>query len=129
MQILQSMVSGFTHALLPLRGCGESHGLRPLPPAPLYDVIHGLHPAARWAVGRPCWSPRRDGQNSQRVSTSGSASCCFGSLASGCQLSQYSSVPEAENGRHLEECWGLQHSICGHLEKPRETPPNQRTDP
>ena len=33
LQILQSMVSGSNHALLPLRGCGESYGLRPLPPA------------------------------------------------------------------------------------------------
>ena len=29
-----SMVRKFTHARLPLRGCGESYGLRPLPPAP-----------------------------------------------------------------------------------------------
>ena len=34
MQILQSMVRKSTHARLPLRGCGESYGLRPLPPAP-----------------------------------------------------------------------------------------------
>ena len=34
LQILQRMVSGPNHALLPLRGCGESYGLRPLPPAP-----------------------------------------------------------------------------------------------
>ena len=34
LQILQSMVSGSNHSLLPLRGCGESYGLRPLPPAP-----------------------------------------------------------------------------------------------
>ena len=29
----------FHHALLPLRGCGESQGLRPLPPAPQHDVM------------------------------------------------------------------------------------------
>ena len=34
LQILQRMVSGPNHALLPLRGCGESYGLRPVPPAP-----------------------------------------------------------------------------------------------
>ena len=34
LQILQSMVSGFNHALLLLGGCGESPRLRPLPPAP-----------------------------------------------------------------------------------------------
>ena len=28
------MVTNSTHARLPLRGCGESYGLRPLPPAP-----------------------------------------------------------------------------------------------
>ena len=48
MQILQRMVSQSDHAVLPVQGCGESSGLRPLPPA--------SYSFSRLHLGRLCTS-------------------------------------------------------------------------